>query len=56
MSGVTFRTGNRVRELAKPFRLGTVIAVQGIGPAARITAALDNWHPQTFAATDLELL
>lgn len=56
MAAVPFKARDRVQELAKPFRLGTVMLVRGLGDAALVTVAFDNWHPITLHASQLELL
>lgn len=48
-----FRVPQRVQEAAAPHRKGTVKAVQGSGENARITVALDGWHPVTFHPAQL---
>ncbi len=45
--------GVRVKEVSFPFRKGTVIAVSGAGPRARITVALDGFPPAIFYPSQL---
>ena len=51
-----FKTGNRVQEVARPHRKGTVRIVHGTGINAQVWVNLDSWHPASFFPAQLALL
>jgi len=48
-----FKVGQAVRQVAKPFRHGTVIAARGSGPGAQITVGFAGWITTTVPAATL---
>ena len=51
-----WHVGVRVRETRPPFRQGTIIAVSGAGPRARITVAFSGGTPAVFFQSDLTVI
>ncbi len=48
--------GVRVEEVSPPHRKGTVSAVSGAGPRARITVNLDGFPPAVFFPAQLTII
>ncbi len=49
-----YKAGDKVQQVAAPYRTGRIRAVRGSGADARITVSFPGWHPVTLTPAQIE--